>query len=292
MDPQDVLTRPARPPDLVLRYGPAAEHVADVRLPAGGAAIRQPGRPGAPLVLFLHGGFWRAAFDRAHTGPLAVALAEEGFAVCTPEYRRVGQPSGGWHGTFDDVATAVDILPDLVAEASGGMVDNSRVLLAGHSAGGHLALWAAASHKLPRESPWRLPRSSVRGVVGLAAVCDLASCFEQDLGNGAAAGLMGGGPASHPERYRVADPAALLPTGVAVRLLHGSADDRVPCQMSRAYAALAQSTGDDADCAVLPGSGHFDVIDPLSAVWPDIVAAFRSSAFGPAPTATDLRQPP
>jgi acetyl esterase/lipase len=291
-DSRDVLTRAARPPDLVVRYGSGPEHIADIRLPAAAGLSRPPGQPAIPLVLFLHGGFWRAAFDRAHTGPLAVALAEEGFAVCTPEYRRVGQPGGGWHGTLDDVAAAVDTLPSVVAEASAGLVDAGRILVAGHSAGGHLALWAAARHRLRSGSPWRLPGSSIRGVVGLAAVCDLASCFEQDLGHGAAAALMGGSPASHPDRYSVADPARLLPTGVAVRLVHGSADDRVPCQMSRDYAALAQSGGDDADCTVLPRTGHFEVIDPLSAAWPDIVAAFRSSAFGTGPAVISLGQPP
>src|SRR5215472_11701981 len=107
MESRDVLTRPAPPPDVVLRYGPDLNHVADLRLPAVPAAGREP----APLVLFLHGGFWRAAYDRVHTGPLAAALAADGFAVCAPEFRRIGQPGGGWSGTFDDVAAAIDVLP-------------------------------------------------------------------------------------------------------------------------------------------------------------------------------------
>jgi pimeloyl-ACP methyl ester carboxylesterase len=126
--------------------------------------------------------------------------------------------------------------------------------------------------------------------VGLAAVSDLASCFEQNLGAGAAADLMGGSAASHPDRYSVADPARLLPAGVAVRLVHGSADDRVPCEMSREYAARAQSAGDDVTCAILPGFGHFELIDPLSAAWPDVLAAFRWSAFGLDPAVRNPRQ--
>ena len=125
--------------------------VPDVRVPvAGEKASRAPGGRAAPLVLFLHGGFWRAAYDRAHTGPLAEALADSGFVVCTPEYRKVGQAGGGWPGTFEDVAAAVEVLPRLVAGATDGLTDGSRVILAGHSAGGHLALWAAA-----QQSPWR-----------------------------------------------------------------------------------------------------------------------------------------
>ena len=136
--PDDVLTRPAPPPDLVIRYGTGAEHVADVRLPKRrtGAAVRP-----APLVLFLHGGFWRVAYDRSHTGPMAAALAAAGYAVCVPEFRRTGQPGGGWPGTFDDVAAAVDRSPALVREAAApGVIADGPALLSGHSAGGHLAL--------------------------------------------------------------------------------------------------------------------------------------------------------
>src|SRR5579884_2278738 len=134
-DPREILTRPSPPPDLTLRYGPGPDHVADVRLP--------PARPGgaAPLVLFLHGGFWSAEYDRAHTGSLAAGLAAAGYLVCTPEFRRAGQEGGGWPGTFDDVSAAVDKLPGLVDGAIGAVhADARRVVLAGHSAGGHLAL--------------------------------------------------------------------------------------------------------------------------------------------------------
>jgi acetyl esterase/lipase len=272
---------------------PAASRTA--RPSAVDAATEAAGEAGLPLVLFLHGGFWRAAYDRAHTGPLSETLAAEGFAVCAPEYRRVGQPGGGWPGTLDDVAAAVDRLPVIVAEAAGGRVNAGQFLLAGHSAGGHLALWAAARHRLPPDSPWRPPQSArcpaVRGVVGLGAVCDLAACFEQDLGSGAAADLMGGSPSRHPDRYRAADPAGLLPVGAAVRLVHGAADGVVPCEMSRAYAAQARSAGDDAACRVLPGFGHFEVIDPLTAAWPEVLAAVRRALLGAGAAGADPGRP-
>jgi len=283
MDPRDVLTRPAPPPDHVLRYGADRDHLADLRLPARPGTGRSAA---APLVLFLHGGFWRAAYDRAHTGPLATALAAEGFAVCTPEYRRTGQAGGGWPGTFDDVAAATDVLPGLLSEVAGDLVDPGRLLLAGHSAGGHLALWAASRHRLPASSPWAAPSSPCLGVVALAAVSDLVSAYQQWLDDGAVAELLGGGPDTQNDRYGLTNPIGLLPTGAPVRLVHGRADEIVPCAMSLDYAARAQAVGDDTTCVALPGVGHYALIDPLSAAWPAVVAAFRALCPPVGPAAT------
>jgi acetyl esterase/lipase len=273
-DPREVLTRPAPPPDQVLSYGPGPDHVADLRLPDSVAAGGRR-RAALPLVILLHGGFWRATFDRAHAGPLAAALASAGYAVCVPEYRRTGQAGGSWPGTFDDVAAAVDALPGVAAEASGGRVNPAAVLLAGHSAGGHLALWAAARNLLQARTRWYSGGSPVRGVVPLSAVSDLVACADQDLGRGAAGLLMGGGPDRYPGRYAVADPARLVPLTVPVRLVHGADDEVVPCQMSADYAALAARAGGDVTCDVLPGCGHFEVIDPLSGAWPHVLAALH-----------------
>jgi pimeloyl-ACP methyl ester carboxylesterase len=115
-------------------------------------------------------------------------------------------------------------------------------------------------------------------VVSLAGVCDLGECFRLGLGGGAAGDLMGGGPDAVPERYAAGDPARLPPTGMAVRLVHGTADDRVPAELSQLYARRAAAAGDDVACELLPGCGHFEVIDPQSAVWPAVMAAFRSAA--------------
>jgi acetyl esterase/lipase len=277
----DVLTRAAPPPDFTVSYGPGDDQVADVRLPS-----RRPARPGhsgpgrsaagaAPLVLFLHGGFWRAAYDRTHTGPLAVALADAGYAVCTPEFRRTGQPGGGWPGTFDDVAAAVDRLPALVRDATGaGVISDQPFVIAGHSAGGHLALWAAARHMIPPGRPWHAARPRLAGVVALAAVSDLGACYALRLGRDAVVPLLGGSPDEYPERYEVADPARLLPLGCPVRLIHGTADGNVPCSMSAAFLAQGRAAGDDVSLAELPAVGHFDLIDPLSSVWPLVEAAF------------------
>jgi acetyl esterase/lipase len=279
MTTDDVLTRAAPPPDLAVPYGPGDDHVADVRLPSS-TARSSSARPGpAPLVLFLHGGFWRAAYDRAHTRPLAAALAAEGFAVCTPEFRRTGQPGGGWPGTFDDIAAAVDRLPGLVRDAAGtDLISGEPAVLAGHSAGGHLALWAAARHMLAPDAPWHRTQPRVAGVVALAAVSDLAACYAMRLGHDAVLPLLGGAPSEFPERYRMTDPVRLLPLGCPVRLVHGIADDVVPCALSTGFAARCRAAGDDVSLVELPGAGHFDVIDPLSGAWPRVVAAFVSLA--------------
>ncbi len=294
-DRRNVLVRAARPPDLVLRYGDEPDQVADVHVPPPESPVAAGTGPRAMFTIFLHGGFWRAEYGREHTAPLAEALADAGFVVCAAEYRRTGQRGGGWPGTFDDVAAAVDRLPALVAQATGGLVDERRYVLAGHSAGGHLALWAASRHRLPAGSPW-LPGAGSgagalagagagAGVVALAPVSDLSECSERGLGHGAAEAFMGGGPAEVPERYAVADPARLLPAGGGrvVRLVHGEADDRVPCSMSVGYAARARGAGDElTECVVLPGTGHFDVIDPLSAAWSSVAAAFVDGWLGTA----------
>jgi acetyl esterase/lipase len=245
-------------------------------------------------VIFLHGGFWRAAYDRTHTGPLAAALAAEGFAVCTPEFRKIGQPQGGWPGTFDDVAAAVDALPGLIGAVAGRQANPGeaagqpgsaagermipgpgRVIFAGHSAGGHLALWAAARHRLPAGSPWHASSPGCAGVVALAAVSDLVSGYQRRLGNGAVAELLGGGPARQAGRYALTDPAVLVPTGIPVALVHGRDDDVVPCELSAEYAARARAVGDDVTYHLLTGADHYDVIDPLSGAWPQVLDAFR-----------------
>jgi acetyl esterase/lipase len=285
VDPRDVLTRTAPPPDHVLRYGPGPDQVADVRLPPG-LGVGMAGRAPA-LVLLLHGGFWRAAYDRRHLGPLAAALAAESFVVCTPEFRRTGQPGGGWPGTFDDVAAAVDRLPGVVRSVLRGAAGPGQVILAGHSAGGHLALWSAGRHRLSPDSPWYRASggsaaaggaagAEVARVVALAPVSDLAACYRAGLDDDAAGELLGGGPGEQPSRYAAADPARLVPLGVPVRIVHGTADDRVPFAMSRSFAALGRAAGDSVTLDVLAGGGHFDVIDPLSAAWPVVLAAFRA----------------
>jgi acetyl esterase/lipase len=232
----------------------------------------------APLVLFFHGGFWQAAFDRTHTATLAAALATRGFAVCTPEFRRIGEPGGGWPGTFDDVALAVDTLPGLVADALS--VEPGRLILAGHSAGGHLAMWALGRHRMPAGAPWQLSAPPCLGVVALAPVSDLGACHALGLENRVTDRLIGGGPDRYPDRYALADPARLVPLGRPVWIVHGTVDDRVPYEMSRDYTARALAAGDQVVLDTLAGCGHFELIDPLSVAWLTVLSAFEAVASG------------
>lgn len=252
-DSREVLTRPAPPPDLTLRYGSHPDHVVDVRLPANVPA---------PVVVVIHGGFWRAAIDRTHTGPMASALAAAGYVVAVPEYRRTGQEGGGWPGTFDDVAAALDALPALLTPYAAG-----KPTLLGHSAGGHLALWAAGSRSA----------TALRAVVSLAGCVDLEMCAELGLDDGATELLLGGSPTEVPDRYASADPARLPPPHMPVITLHGTADDRVPIEVGRSYTARTGT-----ELRELPGIGHFALIDPLSPVWPHVLSALKTG-IRPAP---------
>ncbi|MGH8867266.1 MAG: alpha/beta hydrolase family protein [Actinomycetes bacterium] len=267
-DPREVLTRPAPPPELVVRYGPEDEQVADVWLPQAG--WRLP----APLVLVLHGGFWRVAYDRTHTRPMCQDLAGRGYAVASVEYHRVGQDGGGWPGTFDDVAIAVDAVPDLVAAAAPEAVDTTRIVLLGHSAGAHLALWAAGRHRLATTSPWhRTEPLPVAGVVALAGVCDLAQASALGLGDAAVDDLLGGPAARVPGRVAAASPSSLLPLGTRLVLVHGTEDDRVPLQVSRDFHTRATRAGDDVELVTVEGVEHFALIDPHSSAWPRVLDA-------------------
>jgi len=239
---------------VTVRYGDLPEHVIDLRLPAVTPA---------PLIVLIHGGFWRPEYDRTHLRPMANALAACGYVVAMPEYRRAGM-APDWRGTFDDIANALDAIAGR-AEPHGA--DPRRVTWAGHSAGGHLALWAAARPHLTADSPWR-GRCDAQHVVSLAGCNSLSLTAAWNLGDGAAQNLLGGTPADHPDRYALTDPAVLTSPSVPVTLVHGTADDRVPVQMSRVTRA--------GRLVEIDGADHFDLIDPHSRHWPRVLAAITA----------------
>ena len=254
-----------------IRYGPGTGQVAEVWRPPGA------GEP-LPVVVLIHGGFWRQLYTKQLMHRLARAVIARGWMAYNIEYRRVGRfGRGGWPGTFEDVSDAIDAL----ARIDG--VDRRRVATCGHSAGGQLALWAAGSRATgePRRAA---PSVEVAAAVSLAGVVDLEAAARQFVGRGAVQALMGGGPDDQADRYRLGSPAALLPLGKPQLLLHGLGDGTVPAWLSELYARTAEGLGDAATYVPLPGLGHMELISGSGApileltTWLD--AVFRGLATG------------
>ncbi|MFE2628662.1 alpha/beta hydrolase [Streptomyces sp. NPDC059374] len=260
---ESAFSHPPVEPDATASYGPHPDQVVDFYAPRGTDVPAGP----VPLVVLLHGGAWRAPYDRRHLTPFADFLARRGFAVANVEYRRGAEGSetdaGRWPDTFDDVAAALDALPALAGKAL-PQADPRRMVLAGHSAGGHLALWAAARHVLPAGSVWRTDGPPpLRGVVALAPIADLSVADKLDVCGGAVRQLLGSGP-EFAERQPYADPALLLPTGIATTLVQGRTDIVVPQAVAEAYADAAAKAGEVAGLTLLEDVGHFPLIDPAA----------------------------
>ncbi|MEU6403813.1 alpha/beta hydrolase [Streptomyces sp. NPDC046985] len=259
-------------PDRTAAYGDHPDQVIDFYAPRGsGGAPLPDSDSAAPLVVVLHGGAWRAPYDRRHISPFAGFLARMGFAVASVEYRRGGGPAaagetavaGRWPDTFDDVAAALDALPALAARHL-AQADPRRTVLTGHSAGGHLALWAAARHVLPVGAPWRTDRPApLRGVVALAPIADFAVAGKLGVCGDAALQLLGG-PTEFEERRQHVDPALLLPTGIATTVVQGRADEDVPQEVAESYTDAAAKAGEVVGLTLLEDVGHFPLIDPAA----------------------------
>ena len=245
-------------------YGALPEQVGDWSLP--------PDAPDGPLptVVLVHGGFWRQGYDRHLEDAVAADLCRRGYLCWSIDYRSSVEP---WPATLLDVAAAYD---HLFAGRHADRVDPGHVAVVGHSAGGHLSLWLASRHRLPADAPGAPGPAHVRPrlVVAQAPVAMLARAAADRLGSGAAIALTGGSPGEVAERYAVADPVALLPTGVTAVLVHGQADDVVPIGQSEGYVAAATAAGDPARLVTLPGD-HFEHVDPTSAACDAVRTALR-----------------
>lgn len=229
-----------------------------------------------PVIVFIHGGCWLAKYDITDSRPLATAMKESGFAVWNLEYRRVGNPGGGYPGTLVDIGAGADHLRVL---AQTHPLDLSRIVLMGHSAGGHLALWTAARRRIPVEHTLHQPDPiPVNGVVALAPASDLALLHEGKQCDHVADKLLGGSPSEVPERYRFADTAQMAPIGVPQILILGD-HDTVWTPVGRAYLESARAAGDTQITPVAAReSGHFEMIDPSTSTFSLVLEAARSVA--------------
>ncbi len=269
--PIDIFTQAPAPANVRIHYGRDPNQFGDLRLPKNQGIVDGTNlqNPKSPIIVFIHGGFWRAGYDLMHVGHAASALTEAGLATWSIEYRRLGNPGGGWPGTFLDVGAAVDHLREIAPQYK---LDLERVVVMGHSAGGHLAAWVAARHLIPMGDPLYsdLPLP-VKATVPLAGVVDLRLGWELDLSNGVVAQFIGGTPEGLPHRYATSSPIEMLPTGVHHVLIHGTDDANVPYEISEHYVKVATQRGDNSHLLTLPGTGHFEVIDPTSAEWQQVV---------------------
>ena len=254
-----------------LRYGPDRAQVAEV--------WRPDDRDGArPVVVLIHGGFWRQIYTKRLMHRMARALAAHGWIAYNIEYRRIGPLGhGGWPETFDDVSEAIDALSGVEG------ADLRRVATCGHSAGGHLALWAGSSRATG--TPRRAPASvGLCTAVSLAGVVDLVAAARGMVGGTAVSDLMGGGPDDVPDRYAMGSPASLLPMGTPQLLIHGLDDTSVPPSLSADYVETARARGDAVQYLALPGVKHLEMIDPGGRPFAELVAGLER-AFSSVPDA-------
>lgn len=253
---QDVLTRAPEPYDVRLRYGADESQFGDLRLPPGGKTPKGP----HPLLMNIHGGYWRARYDLQHASHLCAALTKDGIATFNLEYRRVGNPGGAWPGTFEDVVNGLKYIRQHAAEHN---IDSKRTIVMGHSAGGQLALCLA--HRTP----------DLVGAVSLAGVLDLQKAYDLHLSNDAVVEFMGGTPQQMRDHYQEASPMDISIPKVRQVIVFGDKDDVVPPAFSRDYVAAKKQRGENVEALEIAGAGHFEVIDPESAAWTPIAQAVK-----------------
>lgn len=234
-----------------VEYGDGPEQFGDLWLPTDGSGARP-----TPVVVLIHGGFWYNQYGLDLMEALAADLVERGVAVWNIEYRRIGDPGGGWPGTLTDVADAVD---ELDALADTYHLDVSDVVVVGHSAGGQLAFWLAGRGELDASAPGADPVVEPAVVIGLGPVSDLANAERDGVGAGAVGELLGGEPDEVPERYDVATP--VIAEGVRAVVVRGGDDTIVPA------AYTVPDGGGDIEVVDIDGDDHFDLIDPASESW-------------------------
>src|SRR6201996_8521050 len=259
----EYMRQPRHAADAQVRYGAAASQVAELFLPK----TKGP----HPVVVLLHGGCFLKQYEGfPQTSAIAADLAGRGYAVWNVEYRKLGEAGAGYPGTFLDVATAVDRLR---GEAPKYDLDLKRVVAVGHSAGGHLALWAASRAKIPAASPLHTADPlKIGAAVSLAGIGDLdgqGRVFAMPCGDDTIARLVDAGHRANP--FADTSPAALLPSGARIAMVHGAFDPVMPPYTGRDYALRARHVGGSAEVVVLPNAAHFDLVILTTPAWSEIV---------------------
>ena len=249
MSSEDILKLAPPPADARLPYGKDSNQFGELRLP------KNETKKSSAVLMNIHGGFWRSKYNLAHAGHLCAALTAKGLATWNVEYRRVGNPGGGWPGTFEDIANAYRFLPQIAKRYN---LEATRVVVMGHSAGGELALCLAAHEP------------SVKAVISLAGVVDLQRAWEEHLSDDAVVAFLGGKPKDVPEHYEEADPMQLKIASATQWLIHGAADSVVPPPFSRNYAEQKKKRGEDVHYLEISTAGHYELIDPHSNAWPKV----------------------
>ncbi len=277
MTPADLVVDPYPAPDHRLAYGTDSSEYGELRLPTG--------RGPHPVAIMIHGGCFKAAYATAKDlGGMAEALRQDGIATWNVEYRRLGQPGGGWPGTYLDVARAVDHLRALAPQYD---LDLKRVIVVGHSAGGHLAMWTAVRHRLPTASPLYVADPlPLRGVIDLAGPIDVSKNiqgYESLCRDSVITTLLGGTPAAVPDHYAHASAVSVLPLGIPQVIVVGSHEEFVPLPLVRAYEEAATRAGDSIRVILIPGAGHFEIATPKAFTWPRVRSAIQSLLDGRLP---------
>lgn len=278
MTPDALVAVPYPVPDHRLAYGADSSQYGELRLPSG--------RGPHPVVVLVHGGCFKAEYATLRDlGAFGAALTADGIATWNVEYRRVGQPGGGWPGTYLDVGRAVDHLRGIAGQYA---LDLGRVVVVGHSAGGHLAMWAAARGRLPRSSElYVADRVPVRGVVDLAGPIDMTANiagYQSLCRDSVITKLLGGTPATVPDRYAQASAIRMLPLGVPQVIVVGSHEEFVPLPLVRAYEHAARQAGDPVRVIYIEGAGHFEIASPKAFTWPRVESAIRWLLDGKLPS--------
>ena len=268
-----------------LHSKPANEQIAYGSEPLQYGKLRLPNSEGPhPVAIVIHGGCWTSKFATLqNTEALSDALRDQGMATWNIEYRGIDASGGGWPGTFEDVGSAADFLKEIAGKYS---LDLSRVVVIGHSAGGHLALWLAARHKIPSDSALFKENPLVlRGVIALGGIPDLKTfrkrgSSEQGCGEDVIGKLLGSSPDLVSEHFMEASPKELLPLGVPQILIYGADDLVVPADLGRAYMQVAQKKGDSIELFIVKGAAHHEYVAPNSVTWPVVKTAVISLLNG------------